>query len=63
MACDRSRVPATTARGHHLVEDLVVDAARTTDGIEVDVAAIRHRPFEQAFAADAEAVLFDLRLA
>ncbi len=46
-------------RGHHLVEDLVIDAARTADGIEVDVAAIRHRPFVQAFAADAEAVCSD----
>jgi hypothetical protein len=27
---------ATTARGHRLVEDLLVDAARTADGIEVD---------------------------
>src|SRR2546427_12580684 len=35
----------------------VVDAARTADGIEVDVAAILHRPFMQAFAADAGAVL------
>ncbi len=47
------------AGGHQLVHDLAVDAARTADGFEVDVAVL-HRPLVQAVSAVAEAVVRSL---
>jgi len=47
------------AGGHELIDDLAVDAARTADGLEVDVAA-RHRPFVQAVPAVTEAIVRSL---